>query len=121
MNKVLSTKPQTPFQVWKILPLLGFVGIFAVLGRDASLLPSTLIGNPYTRIGSDINGRAGIEWGVYGVPETFVIGRDGRDVHKHIGAITPKVLNETLLTLIRRLQKKPATVSTAPMSNKEIS
>lgn len=45
------------------------------------------LGNPYTNIGADRSGRAGIEWGVYGVPETFVIDGQGRIVYKHIGPI----------------------------------
>ena len=63
------------------------------------------LGDPYTRTGADRDGRVGIEWGVYGVPETFVINRDGRIAYKHIGAITPKVLDEKLLPLIRQLQQ----------------
>lgn len=63
------------------------------------------LGDPYTRTGADVNGRVGIEWGVYGVPETFVINRDGRIVYKHIGTVTPKVLDETLLPMIRKLQQ----------------
>lgn len=62
------------------------------------------MGDPYTRTGADINGRVAIDWGVYGVPETFVIAKDGRIAYKHIGAVTPQVLDETLLPLIRRLQ-----------------
>lgn len=45
------------------------------------------LGNPYERIGVDQNGRAGIEWGVYGVPETFVIDAEGKIRHKHVGPI----------------------------------
>jgi len=45
------------------------------------------LGNPYTLIGADTNGRAGIDWGAYGVPETFVIDGQGRVVYKHIGPI----------------------------------
>lgn len=45
------------------------------------------LGDPYTRIGTDESGRAGIEWGVYGVPETFVINGEGRIVYKHVGPI----------------------------------
>jgi cytochrome c biogenesis protein CcmG/thiol:disulfide interchange protein DsbE len=44
-------------------------------------------GNPYSRIGADRSGRAAIEWGVYGVPETFLIGPDGRIRHKVVGPI----------------------------------
>ena len=64
------------------------------------------LGDPYTRTGADQNGRVDIEWGVYGVPETFVISKDGRIMYKHIGAITPKVLQEKLIPLIRRLQER---------------
>jgi cytochrome c biogenesis protein CcmG/thiol:disulfide interchange protein DsbE len=46
-------------------------------------------GNPFSAVGVDANGRASIEWGVYGVPETFVVGRDGRISYKLIGPITP--------------------------------
>jgi cytochrome c biogenesis protein CcmG/thiol:disulfide interchange protein DsbE len=45
-------------------------------------------GNPYAAAGADQNGRAGIEWGVYGVPENFVVGRDGRIAYKLVGPIT---------------------------------
>ena len=44
-------------------------------------------GNPFDAVGVDAAGRAAIEWGVYGVPETFVVGPDGTIRHKHIGAI----------------------------------
>jgi len=44
-------------------------------------------GNPYAATGQDANGRAGIDWGVYGVPETFIVGRDGRIAYKLIGPI----------------------------------
>ena len=63
------------------------------------------LGDPYTRTGADVSGQIGIEWGVYGVPETFVIDRAGVIAYKHIGPVTPQALNETLLPLIRRLQQ----------------
>ena len=53
-------------------------------------------GNPFAVAGADASGRASIEWGVYGVPETFVIGRDGRIVFKLVGPITPDNLDRTL-------------------------
>ena len=53
-------------------------------------------GNPYSAVGTDVSGRAGIEWGVYGVPENFVIGRDGRIAYKLVGPITAANL-ETVL------------------------
>ena len=63
------------------------------------------MGDPYTRTGADLDGRVGIDWGVYGVPETFVIDRGGRIAYKHIGALTPEVMDEKILPLIRRLQQ----------------
>ena len=62
------------------------------------------LGDPYTRTGADIDGRVAIDWGVYGVPETFVIDRDGRIAYKHIGAVTPKLVDETLRPLIAKLR-----------------
>jgi len=63
------------------------------------------LGDPYTRTGVDRDGRVGIDWGVYGVPETFVVDRNGRIAYKHIGAITPEVLRDKLLPLVAQLQK----------------
>jgi cytochrome c biogenesis protein CcmG/thiol:disulfide interchange protein DsbE len=45
-------------------------------------------GNPFGIVGVDGNGRAAIEWGVYGVPETFIVGRDGKIAYKMVGGIT---------------------------------
>ena len=61
------------------------------------------LGDPYARIGADIDGRVGLDWGVYGVPETFVVDRDGHIAYKHIGPVTPQVLEEVLLPLMREL------------------
>lgn len=64
-------------------------------------------GDPYTRTGADRDGRVGIDWGVYGVPETFVIDREGRIAYKHIGPLNERVLEETVLPLIARLHQEP--------------
>ncbi len=53
-------------------------------------------GNPFAAAGADENGRAGIEWGVYGVPETFVVGRDARIAYKLVGPITADNLDTVL-------------------------
>ena len=58
-------------------------------------------GNPYVAVGVDLGGRAGIEWGVYGVPETFLIGRDGRILYKHVGPI----LEENIQLVQREIEK----------------
>ncbi len=63
-------------------------------------------GNPYTANAVDESGRVGIEWGVYGVPETFVIDRKGVIRYKHIGAVKQKDADEKLLPLIRQLQNE---------------
>ena len=62
------------------------------------------LGDSYTRTGADIDGRVGIDWGVYGVPETFVIDRDGRIAYKHIGALTRDVLQKKIIPLISELR-----------------
>ncbi len=49
-------------------------------------------GNPFTAVGADANGRGAIEWGVYGMPETFVVDGTGKIVYKHVGPITPETL-----------------------------
>jgi cytochrome c biogenesis protein CcmG/thiol:disulfide interchange protein DsbE len=59
-------------------------------------------GNPYAANGADANGRASIEWGVYGVPETFIVGRDGRIAYKLIGPITPDNLDAVLKPQIEK-------------------
>jgi cytochrome c biogenesis protein CcmG/thiol:disulfide interchange protein DsbE len=61
------------------------------------------LGDPYTRTGADIDGRVAIDWGVYGVPETFLVDRDGRIAFKQVGPITPEVLQDQILPLAREL------------------
>jgi cytochrome c biogenesis protein CcmG, thiol:disulfide interchange protein DsbE len=57
-------------------------------------------GNPFGIVGVDGNGRAAIEWGVYGVPETFVVGRDGTILYKLVGPVTPENIDTVLKTEI---------------------
>jgi cytochrome c biogenesis protein CcmG/thiol:disulfide interchange protein DsbE len=59
-------------------------------------------GNPFAAAGADPNGRAAIEWGVYGVPETFIVGSDGRIAYKLVGPITPENLAATIKPEIER-------------------
>ncbi|MCK0208274.1 DsbE family thiol:disulfide interchange protein [Starkeya koreensis] len=65
-------------------------------------------GNPYAAVGVDANGRTAIDWGVYGVPETFVIGRDGRIAYKFIGPLDERGLTEKLLPEIQKVMAAPA-------------
>jgi len=60
-------------------------------------------GNPYAVSVVDGDGRVGIDWGVYGVPETFVIGADGRIKYKHIGPVTEESLQQKVLPVIKEL------------------
>ena len=64
----------------------------------------TEMGNPYKASLVDADGRVGIDYGVYGVPETFVIDRDGIVRYKQIGPVTPQALKEKILPLVRKLQ-----------------
>ncbi|TMJ46342.1 MAG: DsbE family thiol:disulfide interchange protein [Alphaproteobacteria bacterium] len=62
-------------------------------------------GNPFGIVGVDGNGRAAIEWGVYGVPETFVVGRDGTIVYKLVGPVTPENVDSALKAEIDKALK----------------
>ena len=61
-------------------------------------------GNPYTLSMQDVDGRVGIDYGVYGVPETYLIDRNGIIRYKRIGPVTPQLLQEKILPLVRQLQ-----------------
>jgi cytochrome c biogenesis protein CcmG/thiol:disulfide interchange protein DsbE len=65
-------------------------------------------GNPFAAVGADANGRASIEWGVYGVPETFVVGRDGRIAFKLIGPITRENLDKALKPALDKALAAPS-------------
>jgi len=62
------------------------------------------MGDPYTRTGADTDGRVAIDWGVYGVPETFVVDGRGRIAFKQVGPMTPEILDWTILPLVARLR-----------------
>lgn len=62
------------------------------------------LGDPYARVGYDPTGRTGIDLGVTGAPETFVIDGQGRVRYRHVGPVTPKVWTETLEPLMTRLR-----------------
>ena len=65
----------------------------------------TRLGNPYARIGADLSGRVAIDWGVYGVPETFIVDGEGRIRYRHLGPMDDKVIEETILPLVRELRR----------------
>ena len=59
------------------------------------------LGNPFTRLGADTSGRVGIDWGVYGVPETYIVDGKGRIAYKHVGPLTMQIVNDELLPALR--------------------
>jgi cytochrome c biogenesis protein CcmG, thiol:disulfide interchange protein DsbE len=63
------------------------------------------LGNPFDMIGVDASGRAGIEWGVYGVPETFLVGRDGTILYKHVGPFSEASIRDDLMPAVEKALK----------------
>lgn len=62
------------------------------------------MGDPYARTGADLDGKVAIDWGVYGVPETFLVDAQGRIAFKQVGPITPQIVETTILPLAARLR-----------------
>jgi cytochrome c biogenesis protein CcmG/thiol:disulfide interchange protein DsbE len=84
---------------------LQVIGINYKDGRDNASRFLGRYGNPFRIVGVDGNGRAAIEWGVYGVPETFVVGHDGKVVYKLVGPVTPGNIDTVLKAEIEKAQK----------------
>lgn len=85
----------------------GILPIFGINYKDEKADATAWLkelGNSYTRIGWDLSGRVGIDWGVYGVPETYIIGKQGRIRYKYVGPIYREMLDETLIPIILELQ-----------------
>ena len=59
------------------------------------------LGNPFVAVGVDPRGSAAIDWGVYGVPETFIVGTDGTILHKHVGPLSPESLEGTFMPALQ--------------------
>ncbi len=62
-------------------------------------------GDPYTVSAHDLDGRVGLDYGVYGVPETFLIDREGVIRYKHIGPVDPDIINNTIMPMVQQLQQ----------------
>lgn len=62
------------------------------------------LGDPFQHLGADRDGRAAIDWGVYGVPETYVIDKQGRIAYRHVGPLQPEDLTRTILPLLESLK-----------------
>jgi len=73
--------------------------------NDAGIAWLKQNGDPYRLSVVDADGRVGIDWGVYGVPETFVVDKNGVIRYKQIGPITVEALEQKILPLVRELQK----------------
>lgn len=59
------------------------------------------LGDPFERVGADRAGRVSIDWGVYGVPETYIIDGKGRIAYKHVGPLTPDIVDEEILPALK--------------------
>ena len=62
-------------------------------------------GNPFVAVGVDANGRAAIDWGVTGMPETFIVNGKGEIVYKHIGPISAETLESKIIPMVRAAAK----------------
>ncbi len=63
------------------------------------------LGDPYAAHGADTNGRVGIDWGVYGIPETFIIDNSGTIRYKYVGPLTAQRLDQEILAVIKKLSQ----------------
>jgi cytochrome c biogenesis protein CcmG/thiol:disulfide interchange protein DsbE len=85
------------------------VPIYGVNYKDQAAAARRFLGrygNPFAAVGTDANGRAAIEWGVYGMPETFIVNGKGEIVYKHVGPISPETLEEKLIPAIQAARKR---------------
>ena len=73
---------------------------------EAALKFLAELGNPYAALGADPEGRMAINWGVYGVPETYVVDGQGNIIMRHAGPITQRTVTDTLLPAIQAAQAK---------------
>ena len=81
------------------------VAIYGVNYKDQPSAARRFIGrygNPYAKVGTDSSGRGAIEWGVYGMPETFILDGQGRIAYKHVGPITEQSLNSEVIPAIEK-------------------
>jgi cytochrome c biogenesis protein CcmG/thiol:disulfide interchange protein DsbE len=86
----------------KLLPIVGLAWKDAPAQSRAWL---TRLGNPYAMVLMDLQGKAAIEWGVYGAPETFLIDKDNKVRYKHVGPLSVEVIDKELRPLIASLKQ----------------
>lgn len=85
----------------------GTVRVLGVNYKDdpqAALAFLDELGNPYARLGADATGRVGLDWGVYGMPETFVVDAEGRIAYRHVGPFDRQTFEEEILPIVARLK-----------------
>ncbi len=93
-----------------VLNALAKTGRVAIYGIDYKDKPDAArawieaLGDPYAAIGAD-DGRVGIDWGLYGVPETFIVDGSGRIRYKHVGPMTVADVEQTILPLVAKLER----------------
>lgn len=90
----------------------GGVQLFGVDYKDQAIAGRRFLGrygNPFDAVGVDPAGRSAIEWGVYGMPETFIVNGKGEIVYKHVGPITPASLEEKVLPAIASAKSELST------------
>ena len=100
---------RTEHQLLHDLAATGDVDVVGLNYKDehvAAISWLRALGNPYRWVPVDSAGDIAIDWGVYGVPETFVIDANGIIRYKHIGPLDPDVLHQKILPLVRKLSKK---------------
>ena len=71
-------------------------------------------GNPYARVGADSSGRVAIDFGVYGVPETYVVTGEGKIAYRHVGPLTEQAVKDRILPLLQAAGWKTSGSSGAP-------
>jgi cytochrome c biogenesis protein CcmG, thiol:disulfide interchange protein DsbE len=90
--------------------LAGATGaeLFGVNYKDSAVAARrylTRYGNPYSAVGVDGAGRSGIDWGVYGMPETFVINGKGQVIYKHIGPLSPESIAAKIMPAVEQAKR----------------
>jgi cytochrome c biogenesis protein CcmG, thiol:disulfide interchange protein DsbE len=84
------------------------VRVFGINYKDQAAAARRFLGrygNPFLAVGVDGNGRTAIEWGVYGMPETFIVDGTGRIAYKHVGPITAEALEAKIIPAIRAAER----------------
>jgi cytochrome c biogenesis protein CcmG, thiol:disulfide interchange protein DsbE len=98
------------------------VDIYGVNYKDQASAARRFLGrygNPFIAVGTDSDGRAAIDWGVYGTPETFVVNGKGDVIYKHVGPITADSLQSKLLPIIAKA-KAEAAVNASPLGERRV-